>query len=70
MVDMAKECTVTIFGRPIAKMEPRDADYFRSIVVHDCWCADCKAHRLRTAAHHLDVGARIMAMSPQEGAAW
>jgi len=54
-------CTVTVFGRSIAAMPKRDADYWRGVVVHDCWCPDCRSARLRTAAAWLDAGANRIA---------
>jgi len=47
-------CSVTVFGRPIADMTPSNANYFRAIVVHECWCEDCREWRKGVVAAHFD----------------
>jgi hypothetical protein len=58
---MMAKCTVQIFGRPLADMQPADANCARGHLADLDWCDDCRAYRLRQATHAFDAAAAWLA---------
>jgi hypothetical protein len=59
---MDSRCAARIFGRPLADMQPADANCARGYLADlDCWCDDCREYRLGQATHAFDVAATRLA---------
>ena len=56
-------CTVTVFGRPLANMEQQDRlrAHLMPDALADCMCPDCKAFLLRSLTRTVDSCANLFA---------
>ena len=45
---------ILVYAGAVMVMTPSNANYFRAIVVHDCWCEDCREWRKGVVAAHFD----------------